>query len=180
MVCNRLVDFALAAPEHAPIRSACLNGAVVLTPNPHTHALFADKRSLTLLSNEAPLRSWGLSGTRLQALACLPNAMRVNEAHAATLWAAPKRHFLKPTSGYGGKAAYRGDKLTKSVWDAILAGEYTPRSSRRRANAPFCRTGNARDVNSPCALTPLAARSCSQRAALSGSDDKFQNARREL
>ena len=124
LVYNRLVDFALDAPEHAAIRSAYLDGAVVLTPNPHNHALFADKRNLTLLSDEASLRSWGLSEARLQALAGLPKATRVTEANAAALWADRKRYFFKPTSGYGGKAVYRGDKLTRTVWDAILAGEY--------------------------------------------------------
>ena len=56
LVYNRLVDFALAAPDHAALRTAYLNGAVVLTPNPHNHALHADKRNLTLLSDQATMR----------------------------------------------------------------------------------------------------------------------------
>jgi hypothetical protein len=32
--------------------------------------------------------------------------------------------FFKPTSGYGSKGTYRGDKITKRVWNEILAGDY--------------------------------------------------------
>lgn len=31
-------------------------------------------------------------------------------------------------AGYGGKAAYRGDKLTKRVWQDILDGDYIAQS----------------------------------------------------
>ena len=66
MVYNRLVDFALERPEHAALNAAYREGAVVLTPNPHNHALFADKRNLTLLSDPA----------ELEALGCLRNCVR--------------------------------------------------------------------------------------------------------
>ena len=48
LVYNRLVDFSLDAVEHEALRNAYLAGAVVVTPNPRNHALFADKRNLTL------------------------------------------------------------------------------------------------------------------------------------
>lgn len=124
LVYNRLVDFALDAPEHAPLRSAYCDGAVVLTPNPRNHALLADKRNLTLLSDQSAMRAWGLAHTHLAVLAGLPAAVRVNDANAPQLWEQRKRYFFKPASGHGGKAVYRGDKLTRSVWDAVRAGEY--------------------------------------------------------
>lgn len=34
------------------------------------------------------------------------------------------QNFFKPTNGFGGRAAYRGDKITKRVWQEILAGHY--------------------------------------------------------
>jgi hypothetical protein len=40
---SRLVDFSLSRPEHAALRTAYLEGAVVVTPNPRNHALLADK-----------------------------------------------------------------------------------------------------------------------------------------
>ena len=54
----------------------------------------------------------------------IAHARRVERAHAETLWAERKRLFFKPAGGYGSKAVYRGDKLTRRVWEEILAREY--------------------------------------------------------
>jgi hypothetical protein len=124
LVYNRLVDFALAAPDHAVLRAAYLDGAVVLTPNPHNHALHADKRNLTLLSDQATMREWGLSEEHLQSLSGMPCSRRVTREKASELWSERKRYFFKPASGHGGKAVYRGDKLTKTAWETILSGDY--------------------------------------------------------
>ena len=52
------------------------------------------------------------------------------------LWARRKDLFFKPAAGYGGKAAYRGDKLTRKAFEHVLAHRYVaqavaPTSSRR-------------------------------------------------
>ncbi|GIK49801.1 MAG: hypothetical protein BroJett013_24980 [Alphaproteobacteria bacterium] len=124
LVYNRLVDFALADPAHAPLRAAYLERAAVLTPNPRHHALYADKRNLTLLSDTASMAELGLAPEHAPALRAVPGAMLVTPDNAADLWAARKRYFFKPASGYGSKAVYRGDKLTKAVWEAIAGGDY--------------------------------------------------------
>lgn len=125
LVYNRLTDFSLALPEHEALRQAYLDGAVVLTPNPRNHALFADKRNLTLLSNRAQLESWGVDEGVVETLAgAVPATERVTSDNADQLWANRRRLFFKPSSGYGSRAAYRGDKLTKAVWADILRGDY--------------------------------------------------------
>ena len=45
-------------------------------------------------------------------------------AAAERLWSNRRSLFFKPAAGFGGRAAYRGDKLTKRVWAEILAGDY--------------------------------------------------------
>jgi hypothetical protein len=124
LVYNRLVDFALAAAEHGALRTAYLDGAVVLTPNPHNHALHADKRNLTLLSDQGTMRAWGLSEEHLQSLSGMPRSRRVTRENASELWSRRKHYFFKPATGHGGKAVYRGDKLTKTAWETILDGDY--------------------------------------------------------
>lgn len=124
LVYNRVVDFALERPEHEAMRSAYASGAVVVTPNPHTHALFADKRNLTLLSDPATLLSWGLSLGILADLAGVPRTVLVTSNNAQQLWEARKELFFKPAGGHGGKAVYRGDKVTKGVWGEIVRGGY--------------------------------------------------------
>ncbi len=125
LIYNRLVDFSLDRPEHSALRAAYLDGSVVVTPNPHAHAKFADKRNLTLLSDTAQLREWGFDPAIVDTLvAGIPATERVDKASAERLWAGRRQFFFKPAGGYGSKAAYRGDKLTKSVWAEILESDY--------------------------------------------------------
>jgi hypothetical protein len=124
LVYNRLVDFSFERPGHEALLAAYLDDAVVVTPNPHAHALFADKRNMALLSDQALLRSWGLSPENLADLTGVPRTVLVTLANAHDLWAARKSLFFKPAAGYGSKAVYRGDKLTKGVWAEITQGGY--------------------------------------------------------
>ena len=43
----------------------------------------------------------------------------VRAEDAESLWAERKRWFFKPAAGYGSKAVYRGDKLTKRVFEEL-------------------------------------------------------------
>ena len=124
LVYNRLVDFALERPEHAALRAAYLAGAVVVTPNPHAHALFADKRNLALLSDPTPLRLGGVSAETLADLSAVPRTVLVTPENAQELWRDRKKLFFKPAAGYGSKAVYRGDRMTKRVWGEIQSGSY--------------------------------------------------------
>jgi hypothetical protein len=125
LVYNRLTDFALAAPSNAALAAAYAAGEVVVTPNPHVYARYADKRHLVVLSDAPRLREWGVAAADIELLiASVPATCLVDVAASDALWAARKQYFFKPIDGYGGKAAYRGDKLTRGVWQQILAGRY--------------------------------------------------------
>ena len=125
MVYNRLTDFYLEESSHWAIRQAYDADAVVLTPSPHVYALYANKRNLIALSNDALLAEWGATQEdRATLKAVVPETFLVSNAQADLLWNRRKHLFFKPSTGYGAKAAYRGDKLTKRVWNEILAGDY--------------------------------------------------------
>ena len=124
LVYNRLVDFGFEHPEHAALRAAYQNDAVVVTPNPRVHALYADKRNLSLLSDQAALRAWGLSTEMVVDLAGVPRTQLVTSDNAQRLWESRKRLFFKPAGGHGSKAVYRGDKVTRGVWAEIIRGGY--------------------------------------------------------
>ncbi|HLS99715.1 MAG TPA: hypothetical protein VK018_13420 [Porticoccaceae bacterium] len=125
LVYNRLTDFLLEQPASAALREAYLADAVVLTPHPQAHALYADKRNLALLTDPDTLAAMGVPGAIQQVLlAGIPHTEVVDPAHADRLWAARKGLFFKPAAGYGSKAAWRGDKITRRVWGEILAGDY--------------------------------------------------------
>jgi len=125
---NRVTDFALDRPEHAALHAAYRDGAVVLTPNPHNHALLADKRNLSALSNSTLLQSWGVEASILSALRAIPRTVIVTPENAPDLWQARKELFFKPSGGHGSKGVYRGDKLTKRVWGEISRGGYVAQS----------------------------------------------------
>lgn len=125
LVYNRLTDFYLEGDEHAALREAYLAGDVVLTPHPRAHALYANKQNLVLLSDEDFLRGTGVpEATWRVVLAGVPETVMVTPENADALWGARKQYFFKPTRGYGSKAAYRGDKLTKGTWAELRTREY--------------------------------------------------------
>lgn len=125
LVYNRLTDFSLDQPAQAVLREAWLANLTVVTPHPRAYALYADKRNLALLSDRDWLNAAGIAAsTRDILINGIAATRRLDPAHADTLWAARKRLFFKPATGYGSKAVYRGDKLTKRVWEEILSGEY--------------------------------------------------------
>ena len=125
LVYNRLTDFMLAEPASAALRAAYLAHAVVLTPHPQAHALYADKRNLAVLCDAEQLSMLGVpQSTQDILIANIQHTEVVDAAHADRLWRARRQLFFKPAAGYGGRAAYRGDKVTLRVWDEILAGDY--------------------------------------------------------
>ena len=137
LVYNRLTDFSLAEAQHEALRAAYLADAVVLTPHPHAHALYADKRNLEALTDKVWLKEIGVSAAQRQLLMTgIPHTERVAPDQAASFWASRKQWFFKPAAGYGSKATYRGDKLTRRVFAEISRGGYVaqalvPPSERR-------------------------------------------------
>lgn len=125
LVYNRLTDFALDDPQNAALRAAYLADTVVLTPHPQAHACYADKRNLVLLTDDDWLASIGISAADRQILqAGVPRTEDVTPENAAEFWTTRKHWFFKPSAGYGSKAAYRGDKLTRRVFIEISRGGY--------------------------------------------------------
>jgi hypothetical protein len=124
LVYNRLTDFMLEAPEHAALYIAHATGGAVVTPAPRHHALYANKKNLALLTDDDLLARAGVSEKDRTILHSIPRTVAVTESAADSLWSRRKDLFFKPADGYGSKAVYRGDKLTRTVWDSILAGDY--------------------------------------------------------
>ncbi len=135
LVYNRLTDFYFES--HDALRRAYVTDAAVITPHPRAHALYADKGNLVLLSDLAFLSSLALPAGVMATLAAgIPKTIVVDPADAERLWSNRKSYFFKPMHGFGSKAAYRGDKLTRGVFAEILTKPYVaqrlvPPSERR-------------------------------------------------
>lgn len=147
LVYNRLTDFSLATPASAPLAAAYLAGHVVVTPHPQAHALYADKRNLTLLSNEAWLRDVEVPEvTRRVLLDCIPRTVEVRPEAAEAFWASRKQWFFKPAAGFGSRAAYRGDKMTRRVFEEVVAGGYVAQALVHPSERRVHRAGEVRDL----------------------------------
>ncbi|MGN2244978.1 hypothetical protein ACFWZU_15895 [Frateuria sp. GZRR33] len=124
-VYNRLTDFALDNPASAALAAAYRQGAVALSPHPRAHALLADKRNLTVLGDRDTLLSLGLGAGDATVLAGgIPPTVTVTADNREQLWADRASYFFKPANGFGSRGSYRGDKLTRRVWDAIAGADY--------------------------------------------------------
>ncbi|SFD29280.1 hypothetical protein [Massilia yuzhufengensis] len=142
LVYNRLTDFMLEAPESRALHDAYCEDAVVLTPHPRAHAIYANKRNLTILSDATALAALGVPQATIDILvANVPFTESVTTNNAERLWNERRNLFFKPVAGYGGRAAYRGDKVTKRVWQEILSGEYIA----QRVVAPGVRVSGTAD-----------------------------------
>jgi hypothetical protein len=124
-VYNRLTDFALADPVNAPLAKAYLHGAIALAPHPRAHALFADKRNLAVLGGAPLLERWGVDGALAgRLMQAIPPTVEIGPDNRTALWTERNRYFFKPASGFGSRGSYRGDKLTRRVWDAMTKAPY--------------------------------------------------------
>jgi hypothetical protein len=141
LVYNRVTDFYFAEPHHAALRRAYTADLAVVTPHPAAHARWADKRLLAWLGDAQLLSAAGLDAAdREHLLRTIPATEIVTAGSADDLWRRRKSLFFKPVDGFGGKAAYRGDKLTRTAFAHVLAHRYVaqaiaPTSFRRVAAA---------------------------------------------
>lgn len=125
LVYNRLTDFDLTESNHAVIAQAYRQNIAAVTPHPGAHALRAHKQHLVTLARKDALQSLGVpEADQATLLAVIPPCERVDANNAARLWEQRKQLFFKPLDGFGGRAVYRGDKLTKKVWEQIQQGDY--------------------------------------------------------
>jgi hypothetical protein len=123
LIYNRLTDFTLKQFPH--IRNAHEKQQVVLTPNPSHYQRYADKRKLACLTDGVLMRTAGVPQASIDVLLHgIPQAKLVNAEVAEQWWVERKQWFFKPVNGYGSKGAYRGDKITKRVFEEIMCSDY--------------------------------------------------------
>ena len=121
LVYLRDTDFALAADRTRVLREAYLASSVVVTPSPREHFLLADKRRLTLFSSEASLRSLGVAADDARWLATvIPETRGLAEMGAEAAWRTRAEWVFKPAASFGSRAVYRGDKISRKKFDAII------------------------------------------------------------
>lgn len=74
-----------------------------------------------------------------------PDAPCARANNAERLWTQRRNLFFKPWAGFGSRAAYRGAKLTRGVWQTIVQGEYVAQTLASPGERRF---GDAADSRS--------------------------------
>jgi len=147
LVYNRLTDFYLQSPGCAVLNQACIDGTAVITPGPHTHALYANKRNLTVLGDAARLSLFGVDSETIATLAGgVPQTELVTAENAAALWSNRKQLFFKPLWGFGSRGTYRGSKLTRKKWESIQSASYIAQELVPPSERLVIRDGNEKTL----------------------------------
>lgn len=108
IVYNRYCDFYMTSDRATALRVAIQNG-VPVTPNPEEYGRMADKFNLIKLahSNHPIIRE------------LVPPVIHVNQSNPEDLWAQRKKLFFKPAQSFGSKAAYKGERISKKVFQTL-------------------------------------------------------------
>lgn len=141
-VYNRLTDFYLRSnAKNNALLTAYQNDFAAISPNPKIYDLYANKNNLINLSNADFLDNLNIDNqSKNILLKHIPKILKVKNNDIEYLWKQRKNLFFKTAEGYGSKAVYRGDKLTKKVFaeiiesDAYLAQEIIPPSEHLLKN----------------------------------------------
>lgn len=141
-VYNRLTDFYLRSnAKNNALLTAYQNDFAAIIPNPKIYDLYANKNNLINLSNADFLDNLNIDNqSKNILLKHIPKILKVKNNDTEYLWKQRKNLFFKTAEGYGSKAVYRGDKLTKKVFaeiiesDAYLAQEIIPPSEHLLKN----------------------------------------------
>jgi hypothetical protein len=142
LIYNRLTDFSLG--NYPEILEAYQKKHVVLTPNPEIYTRYADKQNLARLTDATYLKSINVSEQNIEVLQKgIPQTKLVIAKDADRWWAERKLWFFKPVSGYGAKGAYRGEKITKRVFEDILSGEYVAQKMEMPGESLVTRNGES-------------------------------------
>lgn len=111
-VYNRYCDFMLESPLAAPLVQFYTARPRSISPNPGVYTQYADK---------ACLIAWSQFPQLSQAI---PAPMGLSDLSPDAVWANRRTLFFKPRRSYGSKAVYKGDGISKKVFESLWQSDY--------------------------------------------------------
>jgi hypothetical protein len=122
LVYLRDTDFTLASDRVRDLRRAYLSRRAVVTPSPREHHLLGNKGRLEIFSSRPTLESLGLAAEDAAFLGeVVPETRRLAELGFDEAWQGRRQWVFKPAAAFGGRAVYRGDKISRRRFDQICA-----------------------------------------------------------
>ncbi len=133
LVYNRLTDFYLQSPQHASLRAGYVGGAACVSPSPREYWLLADKQRLIQFTSSDFLQAVGATPEEIASVqrVLIPTFEKSAFASPEAIWLDRRRLFFKPKRSYGGKSVYRGESVSRKVFERlmhedILIQQFTP------------------------------------------------------
>jgi hypothetical protein len=122
LVYNRLTDFYLEAPQHAALRHAFSEQSACLSPNPREYWLLADKQRLVDFARPGFFQTAGARPEELSAIekVLIPSFEMSSFASQDEIWSERKNLFFKPKRSHGGKSVYRGESVSRKVFERLM------------------------------------------------------------
>jgi hypothetical protein len=123
LVYNRLTDFYLEDPANAALRSAFVANTACFTPNPREYWLLANKQRLVQLTEPGFLERAGATEEEKAAISrvLIPTFEKTAFASHGEIWNQRRSLFFKPKRSFGGKSVYRGESVSKKVFERLMS-----------------------------------------------------------
>ena len=119
LIYNRSVDFYLK--KFSYIKKTFLDQNICLTPHPREYFLLSDKLRMPQWTDPSFLDSLKVDKEDKELiLDTVPHSRVIkptSPSHMAELWKDRKKYFFKPLSGYGGRGVFKGQTITKKIFD---------------------------------------------------------------
>lgn len=121
-VYNRLTDFYLENPTYSALHEAYEKRLACISPQPREYWLLADKQRLVQFSQPGFLEDTGASNEDILAIrrVLIPTFEKSAFGSNDEIWANRKSLFFKPRRSFGGKSVYRGESVSRKVFERLM------------------------------------------------------------
>ena len=122
LVYNRTTDFYLDGESLTNLRKSYENREACFSPNPYEYWLLADKERLIQFSDASFWSGLGASIQDQEAIqkVLIPTFEKSAIGTAEEIWDQRKSLFFKPKQSHGGKSVYRGESVSRKVFERLM------------------------------------------------------------
>ncbi len=136
LIYNRTTDFYFEDPAHQALRQAFLAQTVCISPQPREYWLLADKQRMVEWSQSHFMECASPQERNAISQVVLPTFDKNAFASKDEIWAQRKQLFFKPKRSHGGKSVYRGETVSRKVFERLMAEDILIQRFQPAARVP--------------------------------------------
>lgn len=121
LVYNRITDFYFE--EHPLLAEAYQKDLACFSPNPFEYWLVGDKQRLIQLGQKDFLTAAQATEQEIEAISqvVIPSFDKSSFSSKEEIWSQRRQYFFKPKRSHGGKSVYRGESVSRKVFERLMA-----------------------------------------------------------